>query len=387
MNQPLAKKERITSVDMLRGLVMIIMALDHMRDYTSYYHFSPEDITKTTVPLFFTRWVTHFCAPVFMFVAGVGSGLGEINGKTKKQLAHFLWTRGLWLVLLELTVVKLGWTFNFTNHTIYLLVIWALGMSMITLAPLIYVPKKWLLIFGLVMVFGHNLLDGIKPELFGSLDFVWIILHVQSTFHLGGLEFLAYYPVIPWIGVMALGYVFADFYRKDAKIRQRKIFILGVIISLLFFVIRGINIYGDMSPWSEQTTFGMTVVSFFNVTKYPPSLSYLLMTIGPSIMLLAVFERVRGPIADFMIVFGRVPMFFYIVHLYVIHCIALVLGLLQGYSVFDMLKDFDELPADYGVGLVSTYILWVLLIIVSFYMCRSYIKFKKGKTHPFYSYI
>lgn len=387
MNQPLTTRERITSVDMLRGLVMVIMALDHIRDYTTIYHFDPADLTQTTVPLFFTRWVTHFCAPVFMFVAGVGTGLGQINGKSKKQLSHFLWTRGLWLVLLELTVVKLGWTFNFTNHTIYLLVIWALGMSMITLAALIYVPKRWLLAFGLIMVFGHNLLDSIDPESFGSLSFLWKILHVQSTFYLGPLEFLAYYPVIPWIGVMTLGYVFADFYRMGAKTRQQKMLILGGVATLLFLVIRGSNIYGDMSPWAVQPTTRMTIVSFLNVTKYPPSLSYLLMTLGPSIILLAVFERIRGKVSNFLIVFGRVPMFFYIVHLYLIHAVAMIIGLFQGYAASDMMYDFEKLPSNYGVGLVGTYIWWILLIVLSYFLCRSYIRFKKGKTHPFYSYI
>jgi uncharacterized membrane protein len=372
---------------MLRGLVMVIMALDHIRDYTSMYHFDPADLTQTTIPLFITRWVTHFCAPVFMFVAGVGTGLGEINGKSKKQLSHFLWTRGLWLVLLELTVVKLGWTFNFSNHTIYLLVIWALGMSMITLAALIYVPKKWLLFFGLIMLFGHNLLDGIDPETFGSLSFLWKILHVQSTFNLGPLEFLAYYPVIPWIGVMTLGYVFAEFYRMEAKNRQQKMLILGGVTTLLFLVIRGINVYGDMSPWSVQPTIGMTIVSFFNVTKYPPSLSYLLMTLGPSIMLLAIFERIHWKVSDFLIVFGRVPMFFYIVHLYLIHALSVILGLFQGYPIADMMHDFEQLPPNFGVGLVATYFWWVLLIILTYFLCRSYIKFKRGKTHPFYSYI
>jgi uncharacterized membrane protein len=282
---------------------------------------------------------------------------------------------------------KLGWTFNFTNHTIYLLVIWALGMSMITLAALIYVPKKWLSIFGLIMVFGHNLLDGINPESFGSLSFLWKILHVQSTFYLGHIEFLAYYPVIPWIGVMALGYVFASYYRLEVKIRQPKILLLGAVTTLLFLVIRGSNIYGDMSPWSVQSTIGMTIVSFFNVTKYPPSLSYLLMTLGPSIMLLAVFERIKGKVSDFLIVFGRVPMFFYIVHLYLIHTLSVLLGWYQGYSLAEMANDFEVFPPNFGIGLVGTYVYWILLIVLSYFLCKSYIKFKKGRKHPFFSYI
>lgn len=372
---------------MLRGLVMIVMALDHIRDYTSYYHFAPEDLSQTTIPLFITRWVTHFCAPVFMFVAGVGSGLGEINGKSKKQLSHFLWTRGLWLVLLEFTVIKLGWTFNFTEHSIYFLVIWALGICMISLAALIYLPKKVLLVIGLVMVFGHNLLDGIDPASLGNLGSFWMLLHVKGEFMIGHIPIYVYYPYIPWVGVMVLGYCFADIYRMEAKARQQRIFILGLTVSLLFFIVRGINIYGDFTPWSVQSTLGMTIVSFFNVTKYPPSLSYLLMTLGPSIILLALFERIKGKISDFLIVFGRVPMFFYIIHLYIIHMLAVVLGWYQGFSFYDMAHDFDYFPTEYGIGLVGTYVYWILLIIVSYFLCKSYIKFKKGKEHPFFSYI
>jgi uncharacterized membrane protein len=387
MNQPLTTKERITSVDMLRGLVMVIMALDHMRDYSTIYHFDPADLTQTTVPLFFTRWVTHFCAPVFMFVAGVGTGLGEINGKSKKQLSHFLWTRGLWLVLLEFTVIKLGWTFNFTDKTIIMQVIWALGMAMISLAILIYVSKKWLLILGLVMVFGHNLLDGVSADTFGALSPLWKMLHVDGTFPLGSYTVIAKYPMVPWIGVMALGYVFADFYRLEARDRQRKIFLLGLGCTVLFILVRGLNTYGDPKPWEAQSTFGMSLVSFLNTNKYPPSLSYLLMTLGPSIMLLAVFEKVHGWFSQFLIVFGRVPMFFYIVHIYSIHLIAILLGVYQGFSPGDMCNLFRNLPQDYGFGLPVTYALWVFLIITHYYLCRDYIKFKKGKKHPFYSYI
>lgn len=387
MNQLLIKKERILSVDMLRGLVMIVMALDHIRDYTTFYHFDPTDLTQTTIPLFITRWVTHFCAPVFMFVAGVGAGLGELNGKSKKQLSHFLWTRGLWLILLEFTVVKLGWTFNFTDKTIYVLVIWALGICMVSLAVLIYVPKRVLLFFGLLMVFGHNLLDGVDPSTLGKFGPLWMLLHVKGEFMIGSFTTYVYYPYIPWVGVMALGYVFADVYRKEAKVRQKQIFMLGLFISILFLVVRGTNIYGDMRPWSEQPSLGMTIVSFFNVTKYPPSLSYLLMTLGPSIMLLAVFERIKGKVSDFLIVFGRVPMFFYIVHLYLIHTLCVFLGWYQGFTFMDMANDFESFPQDFGIGLVGTYIYWILLIVLSYFLCRSYIKLKKGKKHPFYSYI
>lgn len=387
MNQLRPAKVRLQSVDMLRGLVMIIMALDHIRDYTTMYHFNPEDLSQTTFPLFMTRWVTHFCAPVFMFLAGVGAGLGEINGKTKKQLSHFLWTRGLWLILLEFTVVRLGWTFNFTNTTVFLQVIWALGMSMLSLAALIYVPKRWLLIFGLILVFGHNLLDGIAPETFGALAPIWKMIHVDSVFQFGPVMFVAKYPMIPWIGVMSLGYVFADLYRLGEKLRQRRMLMLGLFTTLLFIAIRGLNLYGDPNPWQVQSSVSMTIASFLNTNKYPPSLSYLLMTLGPSIILLVVFERISGWFTRMLVVFGRVPMFFYIVHLYAIHVLAVVLGAFQGFSFGQMARLFRYLPPDYGFNLTATYIFWLLLIISHFYLCRSYMLFKKGKKHPIYSYI
>ncbi len=387
MSQVLTQKVRIHSVDMLRGMVMVIMALDHMRDYTTYYHFNPEDLSQTTIPLFFTRWVTHFCAPVFMFLAGVGSGLGEINGKTKKELSYFLWTRGLWLVLLELTVIKLGWTFNFTDKTIIFQVIWAIGMAMISLAALIYVPKKWLLVFGLVIVFGHNLLDGISPESFGIFSPLWKMIHVDSLIPLGSYVVIVKYQIIPWIGVMALGYVFADLYRLGEKARQKKILLIGISCTIMFLIVRGINIYGDPNPWQPQSTIGMTIASFLNANKYPPSLSYLLMTLGPSIILLTLFERWNGFFSRFLIVFGRVPMFFYVVHIYSIHLIAVFLGLYQGFSLSQMFNLFRNLPQDYGFGLGVTYIMWIFLIITHYYLSAEYIKFKRGRKHPFYSYI
>lgn len=269
MNQPPLKKERIFSVDMLRGWVMIVMALDHIRDYTTMYHFDPEDLSQSNVALFFTRWVTHFCAPVFMFVAGTGTGLGAINGKSKKQLSHFLWTRGAWLIFLEFTVIRLAWDFTFREFSLILIVIWALGMSMLALAALIYLPKKWLLGIGLIMVFGHNLLDGIQPEQMGGFSALWKIMHVSSDFKIGSLTVLTVYPLIPWIAVMALGYVFADFYRLEAKLRQKRMLLLGVIVTGLFFVVRGSNVYGDAVPWSVQSSFGMTVASFSTQQNTP----------------------------------------------------------------------------------------------------------------------
>ena len=208
------------------------------------YHFDPEDLSQTDVPLFLTRWVTHFCAPVFMFVAGIGTGLGEINGKTKKQISHFLWTRGLWLILLEFTVIRFAWYFNFDYSNLFFLVIWALGICMIFLAIFIYLPKKVILIGGLIMVFGHNLLDGIQSDSLGWFSPFWKMLHEESFINIGNFTLGIIYPLIPWIGVMALGYVFADFYRLPEAGRQKKMIYLGVFLTALFFILREIKIRG-----------------------------------------------------------------------------------------------------------------------------------------------
>ena len=381
------QKERIISVDILRGLVMVIMALDHMRDYSTMYHFNPEDLTQTTIPLFFTRWITHFCAPVFMFVAGVGTGLGEIAGKSKKELSHFLWTRGVWLIILEFTIIRFAWFFDVNYYLLPLLVIWALGICMIFLAAIIYLPKKVILSIGLIMIFGHNILDQFHAGDMGIFSSVWRIFHEESVINLGSLAILVKYPLIPWIGVMAVGYVFADLYRSDAGIRQRRMLIIGTGFTLLFLIIRGINIYGDPNPWSAQSTLGKSIVSFLNATKYPPSLVYLLMTLGPSIILLSIFEKIKGPVANFLIVFGRVPMFFYILHLYLIQVFSMALGLHQGFSFKELSVAFFNFPQEFGYNLYVTYALWILLIAVLYPVCKWYMDLKKRRSHPLFSYI
>ncbi len=382
------KKERILSVDMLRGLVMVTMALDHMRDYSTMYHFDPEDLSQSNFLLFLTRWVTHYCAPVFMFVAGVGTGLGEIGGKSKQQISHFLWTRGLWLIILEFTVIRFSWYFNFDYSHIFLLVIWALGICMVFLAAIIYLPKKVILIGGLIMVFGHNLLDPIDPESLGRWGSLWKILHSRSDIQIGSFNIGVIYPLVPWIGVMALGYVFGEYiYRQEEKTRHKYLLVLGSGLTALFILIRGINVYGDMNPWSVQPTFAMTIASFLNATKYPPSLIYLLMTIGPAILTLYLFEKVKGSVADFLIVFGRVPMFYYVLHLYLIHLFSVLLGLYQGYSLSEMMMPFFMYPQDFGFGLPVSYALWIIVVAILYPLCRWYMNLKKRKSHPLFSYI
>ena len=361
---------RVISVDILRGVVMVIMALDHVRDFFTNIRFSPEDVTQTSLPLFFTRWITHFCAPTFVFLAGVGAGLSAARGKPRPALARFLLTRGAWLIIAELTVVRFGWSFNLQYATqVWVQVIWAIGWSMIVLAGLIYLPAWFILAFGLVMIGTHNLLDGIGldwtgPSLAGAglRDWLWSILHVPR------LPVL--YPLIPWIGVMAVGYVFAPLLLRPDPPRRRALFLMGGAITLGFILLRASNFYGDPQPWQVEPRPGMTLVSFLNTQKYPPSLLYLMMTLGPAIMLLPVFERARRWFATFFDTIGRVPFFYYVVHIYLIHVLAGIVSLAQGYSFTMFANPFFFYPDTWGFGLPVIYGIWILTVLLLYPACR-----------------
>ena len=361
---------RVVSVDILRGVVMVIMALDHVRDYFTNVPFNPEDVTQTSLALFFTRWITHFCAPTFVFLAGVGAGLSTARGKPRPALARFLLTRGAWLVVAELTIVRFGWTFNLDyENQIWVQVIWVIGWSMIVLAGLIYLPRWLIAAFGLTMIATHNLLDGIGlasagPTLAGAgpRDWLWAILHVSRP--------PVIYPLIPWIGVMAVGYVFATLLLRADPPRRRNLFLIGAALTLGFFLLRASNLYGDPHPWQVEPRPGMTLVSFLNTTKYPPSLLYLLMTLGPAIMLLPVFERARGVFATFFDTIGRVPFFYYVVHIYVIHLMASAVLLVRSYPSTLVTNPFFSYPEEWGFGLPVIYGVWGLTVLLLYPACR-----------------
>src|SRR5215831_8501101 len=277
-----AQAPRLVSVDVLRGVVMVIMALDHTRDFLSYVRTAPEDLAHTNGALFFTRFVTHYCAPVFAFLAGTGAFLSTRRGKSLPQLSRFFLTRGLWLVLLELTIVDFGWGFVPWAHAG---VIWILGWSMVMMAAIVWLPLRWVAALGLGMVATHNLLDGVSPALFGRFSWVWTLLHTPGAIPItNDFSFSVRYVLIPWVGVMAAGFAFGSLLlRKD---RRSALLTIGVVATALFFVLRGINFYGNgiaglplrypqsSGPWTVQPTFPLTVISFFNVLKYPPSLDY-----------------------------------------------------------------------------------------------------------------
>ncbi len=385
--------QRIDSVDILRGIIMVIMALDHTRDYVSAYHFWPEDLSRSTPALFFTRWITHFCAPVFMFFAGTGAFLSLGRGKTKAQLSRFLLTRGLWLILLEVTVSKFGWElFAYDPSSILLIVIWALGCSMIILAALIHIPIRALAIFSAVVIAGHNFLDGIAPEAFGSMSWLWKMLHVQGFIGAPpgqGFGVFFVYPLIPWFAVMSMGYCFGawlsrDDIRNDADKRRSMLIMIGLGLTAAFIILRGINVIGDPQRWSTQKDSLFTFLSFLNTTKYPPSLLYLLMTMGPAIAALAFLEKARGRIASFFLVFGRVPLFFYILHIPLVNIVGSSLYMWRNGKWPSTNPLFNPLGSE---SLPVVYLCWALVIAVLYPVCRWYMKRKANSTNPLYSYL
>ncbi len=381
MNIDSLKQPRIQSIDLLRCMVIIIMALDHVRDYfhADSLRFAPEDLSQTTAFIFFTRWATHFCAPVFVFLAGTSAFLSG-RRKTKRQLSKFLLTRGLWLIILEFTVVNFAWSFNFKLPFIGLGVIWALGISMIALAAIIHVRFKLGLALGFILVCGHNLLDNIHFD-----GFFWSVLHEPKIFRVDeNHQLRVSYPVLAWIGIMILGYCFGRLYTKDFTTERRKkwLLIIGTGAIALFILVRAINIYGDPDPWLDQSSVTFTLLSFLNTTKYPPSLLYTLMTLGPAMLFLALAEKVSDGLARAVIHIGRVPMFFYILHLYLIHFIAMFAAEFSGFHWTDMILQrrtwVDPQLKGYGFSLGVTYLIWIGIVLLLYPLCIWYDKYKSA---------
>jgi uncharacterized membrane protein len=387
-----ARAVRLDSVDLLRGIVMVVMALDHTRDF---FHsgaalFDPTDLSKTTPALFFTRWITHFCAPVFVFLAGTGAYLSLARGRSKRDLSRFLFTRGLWLVFLEVTFVRFALTFDATYRLgVALLVIWALGVSMIALAALVHLPPRAVAAFGLALVVGHNLLDRFTPDSFGALGWLWKVLHVQGPIQVSpGFSLFVGYPLVPWVGVMAAGYAFGRLLQLGEARRRKVLLRLGVGLTLAFVALRATNLYGDPSRWSVQPR-GMifTLCSFLNCAKYPPSLLFLLMTLGPAIALLPLFERVRGAVARFFLVYGRVPMFYYLLHFYLLHTLAVVFAFARyGRQLFTLLNA-DAPPPGWGYPLWVVYLVWASAVLSLYYPCRYWAGLKRRKRSAWLSYL
>ncbi len=375
-------KSRIESIDLLKGLVMVIMALDHTRDYFHYsaMFFDPTDPAHSTLPIFFTRFITHFCAPAFSFLAGMSAFMVG-KRKSKTELSGFLFKRGLWLVFIEMTIVNFAWYFDVLFRSPGLLVIWSLGISMIVLAALIHLPRKAILLFCIILIAGHNLLDAVNFK--GSM--FWSILHQPAGFPITN-DYLLFvgYPIIPWIAVMALGYYFGNFYNSDFTPEKRKKLFnsLGFSALALFIFLRFTNVYGDSSLFIQYDTLSKDLISFLNPSKYPPSLLYLLMTLGFTLVFLANSENLKGKVVNFFSVFGRVPFFYYIIHLYVIHIAAMLYAQLAGFSWDKVLLEgwITELPRmkGYGASITWVYVIWAIIILLLYPLCKKFDAYKQN---------
>ena len=355
-----AVRPRVQSVDLMRGLVMVVMALDHVRDYFTRSHFDPADLAQTTVPLFLTRWVTHFCAPAFILLAGTSAWMAG-RRRTPEALTTLLLTRGLWLIVLEFTVVNFAWYFNLEYEAgFFAQVIWAIGVAMVALSFLVRLPRVVVASIAVALIAGHNLLDGYDAAL--RIHPLWSILHVRQL--IPELHFKSSYPVLPWIGVMAAGYLLGGVLERPRPERDRTLIAMGLGAIASFVVLRTLGIYGDPSPWTPNENPVLTALSFLNTTKYPPSLEYLLMTLGPVLIGLVYLERLQGKAAEWLATFGRAPLFYYVAHLYLIHTLAVLAGVLSGFAPEAMRRFYVNFPAEYGFSLPVVYLVWIGIVVV-----------------------
>lgn len=397
---------RVDSVDLLRGIVMVIMLLDHTRDFvhTDGLRFDPTDVSRTWPLLFFTRWITHFCAPIFVFLAGTGVCFQLLRGKSKKELTRFLVTRGLWLIVLEFTVVRLGifFTLDYQSFLGFMQVIWVIGVSMIVLGGLIHLPVRTVAWIGIAVIVAHNLFDGFRVEGWrgpgtptpGIGASLWIILHQGGVFFpLGvpGPGAIALYPLIPWIGVMAAGYAFGSVYKLEPVKRRSWLLRNGTALTLAFIVLRAVNFYGDPEHWSPQGSAMMTALSFLDVTKYPPSLLFLLMTLGPALIFLGLCDGTElNRTARPLITFGRVPMFFYLLQWPVAHGAGVLASIVAGKPYAHMIgSPLGNAPpaADAGFDLATVYLFWVAGTLILYPLCRWYANLKATRRAWWLSYI
>ena len=373
---------------------MIIMALDHTREFfhSGALLFQPDDLTRTTAAIFLTRWITHICAPVFMFTAGLGAFFWMGHGRTIGQLSRFLWTRGLWLVLLELTVLRLAMNFSLFSGVVLLSILWALGWSMVALGFLVHLPLRALAIVSISVIALHNLADSVRASQFGDAAWIWNILHQPGTFHAGGALALVAYPLVPWIFVMAAGFCFGSIVALAPQQRRQWMTRIGLALTIAFFVIRGMNVYGDPQPWSTQVR-GMTVLSFLRCTKYPPSLDFLLMTLGPALLLMSWWDRITLSKTNPMIVFGRVPLFYFLGHFFLIHGLTIPFALIRygrADFLFTPLLSIDPAkiyPPNYGYDLWVVYAVWFAVVLIMYPLCLWYGRLKERTKSPWLSYL
>lgn len=383
-----AARPRVEAIDWLRGLVMVIMVLDHTRDFLGTSSVNPRDVHEPL--LFLTRWITHFCAPVFVFLAGVSAFLYGNRGRSKSEISRFLLTRGLWLIFIELTVMRCAWTFNVQPEVIFLQVLWAIGVAMVVLAGLVHFPRPVIAGLALTMIAGHHLLDGIRAESFGSANWLWLLLHEPGFVPLNqDVTVFVLYPLIPWIGVLAAGYACGPIMLLATGPRRRRLLGLGLALIVLFIVLRAANVYGDPAIWTPQRDGLATVLAFINCEKYPPSLLFLAMTLGPALTALALFDEAKSRLAKMMVTIGRVPFLYYVVHVFLIHTLAVVLAhfsLGESAWLFTGLPPLAK-PENYGLSLPVIYAAWLGIVGMLYPLCHWFAQVKQRRRDWWLSYL
>ncbi len=388
---------RMSSLDMLRGLVIVVMALDHVRDFVMTAAVQDPTADPSAGPLLFaTRWITHLCAPTFVFLAGTSAGL-MASRKSPLELASFLLTRGLWLIALEAIVISTAWSFAPTGVDglggrtyVALQVIWVIGASMVILAGAQFLGRRACLVIGATILLGHNLLDAAWPAAMtsGSTAPLWAALHSRQFYDVGSFAIFFSYPLLPWVGVMLLGYGAAGLFELPTKKREERLLRIGVSLVIAFIVIRALNVYGDPHPWTfDPNSIAASVMSFLGATKYPPSLLFVLMTLGPAAIVGAFAERFRGRISDALVTLGRAPLAFYIAHLYLIHAAAVALGVAQGFAAGQFLTHYRFFPKGFGVGLLGVYLIWIAVVLVLYPFCRWVAAVKARRQDWWLSYV
>ena len=379
---------------------MILMALDHVRDFfhRSAMQFSATDLTRTTPILFLTRWVTHFCLPAFVFTTGIGAFLWlRRRNRTKKELAGFLARRGVLFVLLELTVLQVAYDFNVpTHYLVLLLVLWIFGICLTPMALLVQLPTRWLAALSVSAIALHNLLDGIAGPQSGPASWLWHIFHQPGLVTVGGMPVLVTYTLIPWLPVMTAGYCFGEILTLPPPQRYKLTRNIGVALVAIFILLRTINHYGDPVPWTAQKSAVMTVLSFLNCLKYPASLDFLCMTLGPTLLALAYFDRHPLRLGNPLVVFGRAPLFYFVAHLYIIHVTVVFASWLRYGSaaasfVFNPVPSMGGparlFPPDFGWSLTVVYFVWIAVVVLLYPLCRWFARVKSERRSPLLAYL
>jgi uncharacterized membrane protein len=379
---------------------MVVMALDHVRDFVheDAMSFSPTNLARTTPVLFFTRWITHFCLPVFMFTAGMGAFLWWQRGNhTRGQLSRFLVTRGAWFIFLELTVMQFAYSFNVSSrYMLLLLILWIFGVCMIAMAALIHLPLRWLAALSIAIIALHNCLDRVNAAQFGSGTWAWDMVHQPGVFMFLGRPVLVTYTLLPWVAVMSAGFCFGRLFTLEPIARRRIMVRIGLISTIAFVVIRAINHYGDPAPWAVQKSAVFTVLSFLNCTKYPASLDFLLMTLGPATLFLAWLDSRSLKTANPLVVFGRVPFFYFVLHFYFIHSLVVLMAWFRyGRPAFSFI--FNPLPsmggprqlfpANFGYRLWVAYVVWGIIVLSLYPLCRWFAGVKARRKDWWLSYL